>query len=86
MTFLGVLSMNVRNFRGAIDDSTAALEIAIELDDRLAQSAVSTNIGGFLLELFYYEDALQLFRFALATAPTLRRGNTSHARACATWR
>ena len=69
LTFLAVLSMNLRNVRAAIDDSTEALELAIELDDRLAQSAVATNIGGFLLELFYYDDALQLFRFALAIAP-----------------
>ena len=68
-SFLGVLSMSVRNFRGAIDHSIEALELAVELDDRLAQSAVANNIGGFLLELFYYEDALRLFRFALATAP-----------------
>lgn len=68
-TFLGVISMALRNFRGAIDHSVEALELAVELDDRLAQSVVANNIGGFLLELFYYEDALRLFRFALATAP-----------------
>jgi Tfp pilus assembly protein PilF len=73
-SFLGILSMVVRNFRGAIDHSITALELAVELDDRLAQSAVANNIGGFLLELFYYEDALRLFRFALATAPATSQG------------
>ena len=67
LTFSAILSMNLRNVRGAIDDASEALEIAVELGDRVGQSVVSTNIGGFLLELFYYDDALQLFRFALAT-------------------
>lgn len=68
LSFQGVLSMSVKHVRGAIDSSTEALELAVELGDRAAQCAVSNNIGGILLDTHFYEDALHLFRFAVSAA------------------
>lgn len=68
LSFLGVLSMSVQNVRGAIEANTEALELAVELGDRPAQCAVSNNIGGVLLDTFYFDDAIQLFRFGITTA------------------
>lgn len=80
-SFLGVLSQSFKNFRGAIEHTVESLELAVELGERLGQAAAANNIGATLLELADYEDdahlfddALGLFRFALAMAPDSAQG------------
>lgn len=82
LAFQGVLSMSVRNVRGAIESNTEALELSVELGDRTAQSAVSNNIGGVLLDTFRFEDAIMMFRFAIASSSGMRGDATKVQAGC----